>query len=108
MRGDYIPDYKVTTAPRIAASAVVTLFMKTGGYMNGNQADYGSQGAVCSHPVVTLNTAENRQKEGPDYLTTSLYSKKDKIEKKGWGQGYARRPWSCSHPIQGVGSYHHA
>lgn len=102
MRPDYRHDYTVTTAPRIVAPAVVRPFILSSRFMNATMLDYGSQGPVCSHAVVRADPAEIRHSFPIGLLTTPLVSKKDKIEKKGRGEGYARRLWSCSQAEEGV------
>lgn len=82
VKGDYRPDYSVTTAHWKTASAVVRLFRFALCKMNDNQADYGSQLTLCSHPVVTRKPAEIRRFLTLTTITTSILKKKEKRGKK--------------------------
>jgi len=95
-QADYKPDYKVTTGHGKRAPAVVTPFIWQPNNMNDTQPDYGSHLHRCSHPVVTLNAAENRHSSPLTTLTTPLEEKRDKKRKWWAGKGYAREAWSRS------------
>ncbi len=80
-KGDYRPDYRVTTILRRTASAVVTLFMFRRDKMNGFCPDYRSHPPRCSHPVVTLKPAENRRFFTLTTILSSILKKKEEREK---------------------------